>query len=144
MKIKTEILKIAGQNCSSHGSVQQLIWEISGLVETFKFNTVKFVILGLRKHKRITNKIYNWWKRLNVSVLNWESHLPEWKWLLCCWSTVFIHELNLRVYCRPANDTLHRLLLVKSMGVCEKDCSSKALLCNFSFLFSNLFFFRPN
>ena len=55
-----------------------------------------------------------------------ESHLSERKWISCCRSTAFIHELNLRVYGRPANDTLYRLLLVKSMGVCDKGCSSKA------------------
>ena len=72
------------------------------------------------------------------------SHLSEWKWLSCFWSTAFIHELNLSVYGRPANVTLYKMLLVESMGLCEKDCTSKAFLCNFSFLFSDLFFFRPN
>ena len=27
----------------------------------------------------------------------------------------------------PANGTLYRLLLVESMGLCEKDCSSEAI-----------------
>ena len=80
-----------------------------------------------------------------VEYLCSQESLSKWKWLLCCWSKAFIHELNLRLYGRPANDTLYRLLLLKSMGVCEKDCSSKAFLClNFSFLFSNLFFLKPN
>ena len=52
-------------------------------------------------------------------------------------------RLNLWLCDRPANDTLYRLLLLKSMGVCVKDCSSKAFL-GLNFLFSNLFFLKPN
>ena len=36
---------------------------------TFKFNTVKFAILDLRKHKHMTNKNMQLVKRLNISVL---------------------------------------------------------------------------
>ena len=69
-------------------------------------------------------------KRLNISVLNNLICLSENDQYLqvgVLLKYIFIHGMNLRVYGRPANDTFHRLLLVESMGLCEKECSSEAI-----------------
>ena len=63
LKIKTKILKVVRSNCSSHGSkisnsLSNTSDKFRGWLETLKFNTVKFAILDLGKHKRIT-KIHN-------------------------------------------------------------------------------------
>ena len=99
LKIKTKILKVAGLNCSSHGSkISNSLLnksDKSGGWFTFKFNSVKFYILDLRKHKHVTNKTY---------IINENGR-------------------TVRVKITIAISTFH---------------------VNFSFLFSNLFFFRPN
>ena len=92
---------------------------------TFKFNTVKFAILELRKHKRMTNTenyIIN--ENGSTSLFSRICLTENDQGVLLNYSVLPRTEFA-RVW--PANGTLHRLLLVESLGLCEKDFSGEAI-----------------